>query len=99
MGGHRADIRLQNAFAGGGIMDVGCYPVSMARLIAGAALGLPFANPIVESDGYRNDTALRAYGHIGAESQVDEWATALLKFPGTRATNMGWRVRLCADRG
>ena len=32
--------------AGGGIMDVGCYPASMARLIAGVALGLPFADPI-----------------------------------------------------
>ena len=28
-----------NELAGGGILDVGCYPVSMARLIAGAAAG------------------------------------------------------------
>jgi predicted dehydrogenase/aryl-alcohol dehydrogenase-like predicted oxidoreductase len=82
MGGHNDDIRLQNSFAGGGIMDVGCYPISIVRLIAGAACGRPFANPIVESDGYRSELALKAYGHIGAESQVDEWATATLKFPG-----------------
>ena len=37
--------RLQNLdLAGGGILDVGCYPVSMVRLLAGAALGRPFAN-------------------------------------------------------
>ena len=34
-----------NDLAGGGILDVGCYPVSMARLIAGAAAGKPFARP------------------------------------------------------
>jgi aryl-alcohol dehydrogenase-like predicted oxidoreductase/predicted dehydrogenase len=96
MGGYNDDIRLQNAFAGGGIMDVGCYPVSMVRLIAGAALGQPFANPIIESDGYRNEMALRTYGHIGAESGVDEWATALLKFPGDLVAEIacGLQVRL-----
>jgi aryl-alcohol dehydrogenase-like predicted oxidoreductase/predicted dehydrogenase len=82
MGGHNDDIRLQNDFAGGGIMDVGCYPISIARLIAGAACGQPFANPVIETDGYRSEMALKAYGHIGAESQVDEWTTATLKFPG-----------------
>ena len=30
---------LDNELGGGGILDVGCYPVSMARLIAGAATG------------------------------------------------------------
>ena len=34
-----------NELAGGGILDVGCYPVSMARLIAGAAAGKPFLDP------------------------------------------------------
>src|SRR5690606_28050217 len=31
---------------GGGILDVGCYPVSMARLIAGVAVNKPFADPV-----------------------------------------------------
>ena len=31
--------------AGGGILDVGCYPVSFARLIAGVATGEDFADP------------------------------------------------------
>lgn len=82
MGGYNDDIRLQNAFAGGGIMDVGCYPVSMARLLAGAALGQDFANPIITSDGYSKTIALKGLGYIGAQSGVDEWATAIVKFPG-----------------
>jgi predicted dehydrogenase len=36
MGPRYDNIRLSNAAAGGGIMDVGCYPASMSRLIAGA---------------------------------------------------------------
>ena len=48
------DVRLWNrALGGGGILDVGCYPVSFARLIAGAADGQPFANPVsVTGTGY-----------------------------------------------
>jgi len=30
------DVRLNSALGGGGIWDVGCYPISYARLIAGA---------------------------------------------------------------
>ena len=36
MGPKYENIRLSNPAAGGGIMDVGCYTTSMARLIAGA---------------------------------------------------------------
>jgi predicted dehydrogenase len=34
------------ALGGSGILDVGCYPASMARLIAGAAAGRPFLDPV-----------------------------------------------------
>jgi predicted dehydrogenase len=47
---------LNNALGGGGILDVGCYCTSMARLIAGAALGQRFAEPIEvgeRGDGFR----------------------------------------------
>jgi len=68
--GWNPEGRLLNAeLGGGGILDVGCYPVSMARLIAGAALGKPFANPI----------DVKAAGHIGATG-VDEWTAATLRF-------------------
>lgn len=71
MGPNYGNIRLQNEAAGGAIMDVGCYCVSMARLIAGAALGRDVAEPL----------SLQGFGHIGDVSRVDEWAVATLKFP------------------
>ena len=67
-----ADARqYASALGGGGILDVGCYPVSFARLVAGAARGQLFADP---------DT-VRGTGHLGATG-VDEWAAATLGFPG-----------------
>ncbi len=60
---------LDPALGGGGILDVGCYPVSFARMIAGAALGRAFAEP----------TSLKGHGHIGATG-VDEWAVATAAF-------------------
>ena len=48
MHGPQNNIRQQNAAAGGGIMDVGCYTASMSRLIAGAATGQAFADPIAD---------------------------------------------------
>ena len=39
--------RLVNPELGGGsIMDIGCYPMSMSRMVVGAQLGKPFTNPI-----------------------------------------------------
>ena len=58
------------ALGGGGILDVGCYPVSMARLIAGAVAGKPFADPLT----------VQGAGYLGATG-VDEWAAATLTFP------------------
>ncbi|MAE61094.1 MAG: oxidoreductase [Planctomycetaceae bacterium] len=66
------NIRLSNPAAGGSIMDVGCYPVSMSRLIAGAATGKDFADP----------TDVKGVGHVGKISRVDEWGTVTLRFPG-----------------
>tara|TARA_R100000027_G_scaffold50104_2_gene38726 strand:+ start:10528 stop:12537 length:2010 start_codon:yes stop_codon:yes gene_type:complete len=72
-GDHSADSRLMNLSLGGGsILDVGCYPISMARLIAGTSHGKPFLNPI----------KLQATGYLNKETGVDNWASALLRFPG-----------------
>jgi predicted dehydrogenase len=63
--------RLFNrTLGGGGILDVGGYCTSMARLIAGAAKGT-----VVEPE------KVFAVGQIGMESGVDEYAAALLLFP------------------
>jgi predicted dehydrogenase len=80
--------RLFNkALGGGGILDVGCYPASMARLVAGAALGRPFVEPL----------EIKGMGFIGPQSHVDEMALAALKFPGGILAELSCAVR--ADRG
>jgi predicted dehydrogenase len=62
--------RLFNrGLGGGGILDVGGYPMSFARLIAGHVAGAPFAEP----------ERLAAAGHRGPTG-VDEIATATLRF-------------------
>lgn len=59
------------ALGGGGILDVGGYPVSLARLIAGAAEGRAFADPVtVKGSG------------LLAPTGVDKVAYGLLTFAG-----------------
>ncbi|OWW04628.1 oxidoreductase [Rhizobium sp. R72] len=71
MGSFKPEHRLfSNETAGGGILDVGGYPVSMARLIAGAVEGKSFIEP----------EKVSGVGYLG-QSGVDEWASAVLKFP------------------
>ena len=55
--------------AGGAILDVGVYPISFSRMIAGAALGKKFINP-------KSVTATATMGVTG----VDEISQATLEF-------------------
>ena len=67
---YRPGSRLYDmALGGGGILDVGGYPMSLARLIAGAAVGAGFANPVV----------VKGTGLL-AETGVDSVAYGLLRF-------------------
>jgi len=68
-----------NALAGGGIMDVGGYATSMARLVAGATQGKPFADPI----------AATGAGHLHPQTHVDAWAVGTLEFPGGIVASVG----------
>lgn len=87
-GAHSPNHRLlNNELGGGGILDVGCYPISMARLVAGAAVGEAFAEPL----------ELRALGHVGESSRVDEYASAILKFPGEILASVSTAVQLWQD--
>ena len=61
-----------NALAGGGILDVGGYPVSYARLLAGAAHGQPFLNP----------TRVAGVGDLHPQTGIDVHAAAVLAFAG-----------------
>ena len=78
---------LDNALGGGGILDVGCYCTSMVRLIAGAATGKPFAEPVQVSGA----------AHIGPVSRVDEYAMATLTFPGDIIAQLLCGVQLRAE--
>ncbi len=89
--------RLFNKKLGGGaILDIGCYPASFSRLVAGANQKKLFMDPI----------QIKGLTHRG-KSGVDEWATALLKFPGeiqaeiacaSRADREG-AARVCGSKG
>lgn len=83
MPGHRL---YANDLAGGGILDVGGYPVSMVRLIAGAAAGEPFAEP----------DKVAGTAHLG-QSGVDEWASAVLHFPGGIVAEVSCSISLNQD--
>ncbi len=74
---------FDNAMGGGGILDVGCYTASFARLIAGAAAGKPYLDPIHVSGA----------AHLG-ETGVDEWAAATLKFPNNIVAQLATGVSL-----
>ena len=75
------------ALGGGGILDVGCYPVSLARLVAGADLGAPFANPINVTGAV----------HLHPESGVDERAAATLQFESGMLAQVSTSISLMQD--
>jgi predicted dehydrogenase len=66
-----ANRALSNELGGGSILDVGCYPISMARLIAGVDLGKEYEEPL----------EVYGSGHVGELSGIDEWSVCCLKFP------------------
>ena len=59
------------ALGGGGILDVGCYCTSLARLVSQAATGIPAVEP----------TRVTGMARL-TESGVDEFAMGLLRLPG-----------------
>src|SRR5690606_10024623 len=62
------------------------YPVSMAPLIARAAVGKPFLAPEIVS----------GVAHLG-QTGVDEWAAAVLKLPGGSLAEFSCSVSLAQD--
>jgi len=63
---------FSNDLGGGGILDVGSYCMSMARLVAGAAQGMPFAEPL----------SVKALARLDPAEGTDLYSTAILEFEG-----------------
>jgi len=74
---------LNKALAGGGILDVGGYPMSMAGLIAGVANGETFSEP----------NEIKAVGFIGTTG-VDEYTSAVASFTGGITARLSCGVAL-----
>jgi len=62
---------FKKALGGGAILDLGCYPVSFSRHMAGAALGRAFAEPV----------EFRGTGRLHPQAGTDDFATAVARFP------------------
>lgn len=75
------------ALGGGGILDVGCYPVSFSRLIAGAASGQPFADPVAISGAVQ----------VHPETGVDTWAAATLQFASGMIAQVSTSIAVTQD--
>ena len=63
---------FKKALGGGAILDLGCYPVSFSRHLAGAAQGRVFAEPV----------EFKASGRLHPLAGTDEFATAVARYPG-----------------
>jgi predicted dehydrogenase len=63
---------FRHDLAGGSILDVGCYTMSMARLVAGAA----------SERGYAEPRLITGVAHVCDEHRVDHHALASLEFDG-----------------
>lgn len=64
------NIRLRAEFGGGALLDRGSYGISLCRMIAGAAAGTTFAEPILVS----------GLGSVNAVDGVDEWSIVTMQF-------------------
>ncbi len=63
---------FKKSLGGGAILDLGCYPLSYARHIAGAAHGRDFVEPV----------KFQATARLHPQAGTDDFATALAEFPG-----------------
>jgi len=76
-----------NALGGGGILDVGCYAVSMTRLVAGAVSKEPFADPV----------SVTGAGRLHPQTGVDLCAAATLKFASGLVAQVATSIALSQD--
>jgi predicted dehydrogenase len=72
---------------GGGILDVGCYPVSFSRLVAGATVGQAFLDPV----------EISGFGFLHPQTGIDVVAAATLRFGGGLLAQVSCGVGLEQD--
>lgn len=80
---------FSNALGGGGILDVGCYAMSIARLVAGAARGVPFLDP----------TRVSGFAKLHPETGTDLYAIAAAEFPRGIFAQLATGVNLNQETG
>jgi predicted dehydrogenase len=80
---------FNRALGGGTILDLGCYPVSFSRLIAGAAQGRPFAEPV----------AFHGTGRLHPAARTDDCAAAVVKYPGEVVAELSCGSTVIRDIG
>lgn len=78
---------LNNELGGGGILDVGCYAVSMSRLVAGIAMGEQVATPV----------EVKGFGKLHEETGADQYAVGILKFSDDLFAQVATGVQLNQD--
>jgi predicted dehydrogenase len=86
-GGAPDNYLLVRELGGGSILDVGCYPTSMAHLIAAAATGGETAP----------STDVAGTGHIGPSTGVDHYAAAVLNYPCGMIARVACAVQVNLD--
>jgi len=86
------------ALGGGAILDVGCYPLSLVRLIAGVVAGGEFAEPeALRGTGFRGPTGVEEVASASlrfASGMTAEIACAVRHELGTRVVIFGEKGRL-----
>lgn len=78
---------VDHSLGGGAILDVGCYCVSVARLIAGASTGVPNIEP--------DDVTGLAL--IAPRQRVDHFALGSMRFPDDVYAHLSCGIRLADD--
>ena len=86
---HPESRLYDKTLGGGGILDVGCYALSISRLVAGAASGTAFANPL----------AIQGMGHLHPQTGADVYAIANAQFPQDILAQLACGVGLVQDKG
>lgn len=86
--GNRTESHEVKALGGGAILDVGCYPISMAMLIMGEI----YSEPILEPD---HILGVSSFSSVG----IDECSICSMKFPGGVLAQVSSGISLIQENG